>query len=261
MQTKKIQKGKKEITLKKIQSDMEKIAYSSGAGMQKVYLSIIDYMAGFFDVSGTPVFGWSFNNEQNKLFHKLMIDILFVFEDKMNDVEWYDLFGDFFMQYLGDKDNRGQCFTPAGLADLCSMMLLKDQLNEGNRNNCGLFGKRYIIDDPTCGSGRLLLASATYMMQKHREYVYAIGEDIDATCVKQTAINLAIHGYYGEVVCHNTIKDPDSIRFGYIINESLFINNRQGLPSLRYSDDPNDFVVLNFWNQKRNNVEKYPNRQ
>ena len=81
--------------------------------------------------------------------------------------------------------------------------------------------------------------------------MYAIGEDIDAICVKQTAVNLAIHGYYGEVVCHDTLKEPDTVRFGYIINEGLFLFGRRGLPNVRYSCNTDDFISPKLWQRMK----------
>ena len=230
---------------------MQNFAYSSGEGIQMVYTSLIDYMAGFLDWSGTPVSGWKFDKEQNMQFHKMMLNALTVFEVRMEGSEWYDIFGDFFMQYLGDKDKRGQCFTPECVSDLCAKMLMKDNLEGVEKNDCGLFGERYIVNDMACGSGRLLLSASSYMEKRRNEYVYAIGEDIDSVCVKQTAINLAIHGYYGEVICHDTIKEPDSIRFGYIVNEGLMLTGRKGLPNLRYSVKPDDFILTKYWKSRK----------
>ena len=50
---------------------MQNFAYSSGEGIQMVYTSLIDYMAGFLDWSGTPVSGWKFDKEQNMQFQFL----------------------------------------------------------------------------------------------------------------------------------------------------------------------------------------------
>jgi type I restriction enzyme M protein len=150
---------------------------------------------------------------------------------------WCDPFGDIFMQYLANKDLRGQCFTPDGVANLCARILDT------------FVGIKQVINDPACGSGRMLLAAAK-LAEKRGEHIYVIGEDIDSVCVKQTAINLALHGIYGEVVCHDTLKDPDGIRFGYIVNELIY-PDRLGRPSLRFSKDAGDFVCTKFWRCKR----------
>ena len=206
---------------------IEKFAYSNGFSTQTIYTSLLDYIAGFLDWKGHKVDGWTYTQ----------------------------LFGDLFMQHIGDKKNLGQCFTPEAVADVCSMSMLKEGKIEAPLMQCGVFGTKHVLNDPTCGSGRLMLSAAYFFQKKYEQFPYVICEDIDSTCCKQTAINLALHGFYGEVVCHNTIKEPDSLRFGYIVNEGLF-PSRDGLPTLRYSTDPTRFVCIRFWNARRHNQTK-----
>ena len=59
---------------------------------------------------------------------------------------------------------------------------------------------RRTVNDPCCGSGRMLLAAAE--LQPHWHF---IGQDVDVRCVRMTAINLALRNIYGHVVCGNTL--------------------------------------------------------
>lgn len=74
-------------------------------------------------------------------------------------------------------------------------------------------GKR--ISDPTCGSGRNLLAFHV----KHLGN-YMVGEDIDRTCAMMTVCNFILHGVQGEVVWHNTLIHDDYYG-GWKVNEHL----------------------------------------
>ncbi len=68
-----------------------------------------------------------------------------------------------------------------------------------------------VLKDPSCGSGRMLLASAFEIGNRH----YYYGIDIDSTCVKMAAINLFLNGIFkGEVMCADALN-PDDFRCSY----------------------------------------------
>jgi hypothetical protein len=56
------------------------------------------------------------------------------------------------------------------------------------------------VQDPCCGSGRMLLAAA--QINRHWEFV---GQDVDLRCVRMTALNLAFRNLYGYVIWGNTL--------------------------------------------------------
>jgi ribosomal protein L11 methylase PrmA len=67
------------------------------------------------------------------------------------------------------------------------------------------------ILDPSCGSGRMLLA-ANKVNGPMQEYY---GVDIDETCVKMAAINLFLNGvFHGEVMCADALL-PGDFRVSY----------------------------------------------
>ena len=73
------------------------------------------------------------------------------------------------------------------------------------------------------------------------ESPYFIGEDLDLTCCKMTAINMCAHGIPGEVICHNTLSEPDTVKNGFIINEHLMF---MPIPSIRITNNKNLFVLF-----------------
>lgn len=106
---------------------------------------------------------------------------------------------------------------------------------------CKGFGIRPKIGDPTCGSARMLLAIHAEHVNSKKKLPYLIGEDIDFICCKMSAVNLAVHGCYGEIICHDSLHAPKSLNVGYIINEGLY-PSRFGLPTIRTTTDKSQFV-------------------
>ncbi|OYP28463.1 N-6 DNA methylase [Rhodopirellula sp. MGV] len=100
-----------------------------------------------------------------------------------------DILGDIFTGGI-TYGERGQFFTPDGVAQLMADLTLSDNDNKERRT----------INDPACGSGRFLLAVA----KKHRNCEF-IGQDVDHRCAQMTAINLGLNGLYGWAVWQNTL--------------------------------------------------------
>ncbi len=61
-------------------------------------------------------------------------------------------------------------------------------------------GRRPSVNDPCCGSGRMLLAAA----EQNRGFEFS-GFDVDLRCVFMTAINLGLRNLRGYVVHANTL--------------------------------------------------------
>ena len=96
-----------------------------------------------------------------------------------------DILGDVFEGAVSFGEH-GQFFTPE---ELCRMMA--QMTDDGGGES---------VNDPACGSGRLLLAAAR--INPRRLFV---GCDVDERCVKMAAINLALNGLRGRVVLGNTL--------------------------------------------------------
>ena len=82
---------------------------------------------------------------------------------------------------------------------------------------------------------------------------YLIAEDLDETCCKMCAVNIALHGWFGEVVCHDTLCEPDKVRRGWIINETMY-PFRTNVPSVRRCDDHRRFISVSLFAQKKQEV-------
>lgn len=135
---------------------------------------------------------------------------------------WFDAFGFVYEDMIAGKfrrSNSGQFFTPPSICDLMT------DINAPKEQR--IVGKT--ISDPTCGSGRNLLAF-------HAKHVgnYYVAEDIDRTCCMMTVCNFIIHGVEGEVIWHNTLQ-PDTFYGGWKTNEQLnsLFSKYRGIPHVR----------------------------
>lgn len=217
----------------------------SGERLDAIYYSLIDFIAGYLDWTGHPVLGWKHSKEENMKFQEMMMIAFECISEGIEERGWCDIFGDIFMAYLARKDSLGQCFTPDAMCNVVARDLLSG-VDKPQKGPCGSFGEKITISEPSCGSGRLALALGHLIVERFNEYPYIVCEDIDPVCVRQTAINLAVHGMYGEVMCHDTLSEPAHVRFGYIVNEGLY-PSREGLPTLRFSENPKHFIGAQRW--------------
>lgn len=135
------------------------------------------------------------------LFPKLFARLIIEMEERVNDTMGNDVLGEYYELNFCRK-NSGQFFTPM---HVCHFMA---------HSICGGMGemeetKRIL--DPTCGSGRMLLAGAKSIGKQHEFY----GIDLDHTCACMTALNLFLNGiFHSEVMCADALF-PDNFRISY----------------------------------------------
>ena len=78
--------------LKELHNDMQTFAQRNGVDIYKVYTSLVDYIAGWMDVTGKPVEGWTFTAEQNKCFHSMLRKVIQAAGTAMIADSWRDPF-------------------------------------------------------------------------------------------------------------------------------------------------------------------------
>lgn len=227
--------------MKELLKLMESFARQTGKDTKQVMNDLLSYIIGFFDPEGNPVQGWRYTKEQNAQFHSMMQAYFDGMKEKLNMREWYDAWGDLFMELTPKGGARGQFFTPT---DLCDMMVdATIDTDAEPKSLCGAFGRRVLVNDPAAGSSRNLLSAHARFVRDGKRKPYLVAEDIDIMCCKMSAVNMMAHGCYGEVVCHNTLTDPKGLLFGYIINEGMF-PMQPGVPTIRVKKEPECFVSL-----------------
>ena len=219
---------------------IEQLSRRSGYAVGDILNHVIDWMIGFFDPQGLPVPGWRLKKEFTIDIMAISAKVMDIACRRIDSAGWYDAFGDLFMFTQGDKKGLGQCFTPSSVCDMMSEMALQC---EPKKTYCTTFGMCYTINDPTCGSGRWLLSAAAKLRREYGRKIYCVGSDIDSRCCKITAINLMLHGFYGEVIRHDTLMDPNGVDEGYIINEGQY-PLYPGLPTIRRTCDKSQFYSV-----------------
>lgn len=152
----------------------------------------------------------SYERQDLDRFNALFQEFLLVMKRGIHEHKWYDALGTYY-QVLSSNSKKscmGQFFTPESV---CSMMAQMTPI-EGEGN---------FVNDPTCGSGRTLLAA-------HCLYPGNIffGEDLDPMCCKMATINMLIHGVRGEVVNMDSLS-RESFRAGWRVNRWLHLS---GIP-------------------------------
>lgn len=216
-------------------------SYRNGKDRKQVFSDLLKYIIGFFSVEREPDPSWKYTKEQNNEFHKMMKQYLSVMTEKLKTCEWYDAWGDLFMELTPKGGYKGQFFTPT---DICNLMAESGvSTNTEPTKICGAFGKRVTISDPAAGSSRNLLAAHVLFVRDNKRKPFLVAEDVDIDCCRMSAINLMVHGCYGEVICHNTLTEPKELLFGYIVNEGMY-PMQPGMPTIRKRTEPEYFVSL-----------------
>ena len=195
----------------------------------QVFSDYVDMTLNFF--KDTEMIDNSFLDrysiEEKQLFNSMFQEMIKIFDKKItNDTSWYDFFGNLYMELSSQSKAAwfGQFFTPVTVVEAIVML----------QGYSDMRGKGVRISDPTCGSGRFLLA---FHAKNPGNYCYA--EDLDPICAKMSAINMMMHGCEGEVVCHNSLE-PETWTFGYKINPHLRIT---GLPSIANLNKEDSFIM------------------
>lgn len=117
-----------------------------------------------------------------------MLDMFSIAAD--NDGEgFYDVLGDLFMDLVSHGRN-GQFFTPTPVCEMMAAINLGDAPQDGQT-----------VCDPTCGSGRTLLAAA----KRNRKMIF-YGADIDLNCCRMTVLNMLLNTMEGEVAWMDTLR-------------------------------------------------------
>lgn len=190
-------------------------AYTNGYEPMSVFNDFLRYVIYGFSPGAPPIKDWKYTRQQNRIFMELLTEWIQLMQRELQVHEWYDAFGDLFMAISSRSGQQanGQFFTPAHICDLMVGCTETDEKPVGKR-----------INDPTCGSGRFLLA---YHVRNLGNYLVA--EDISRTCCLMTVCNMLIHGCVGEVILHDSLQ-PEGFKDGWFVNPSLTMT---GIPTIR----------------------------
>ena len=232
-------------TLATLHTEIDRYCRRFGYDHASAFEQLLNLMVHWLEIEDkSPHVMPQIGNEAAQALVTLMRIFFSALHTELATRKWVDLFGDYFMEYGANKKDRGQCFTPDCVCDVMARLSLS--INGGTdfdsmRHYVPGFGRKVVVNDCACGSGRLLLAAGTtYRHTTHKNDVYLVASDIDDRCCKQTAINILVHGFYGEVACMDTLMGESTFSHGWIVNQGLY-PIPFGLPSLTYTTDKSKF--------------------
>lgn len=194
------------------------LGFSSECGRNPmtVFEDFLAYVLHGFSPGAPPLKSWKYKRNQNAEFMRMFYEWLSMMKSALDGgKEWYDALGELYMAFTskGGRSAQGQFFTPPPVCDLMAACTANNGSQQGAR-----------VSDPTCGSGRLLLAYHVRNLG-----CYLVGEDIDRTCCMMSVCNMLVHGCVGEVVWHDSLR-PGTFSGGWYVNPFL---TRTGIPSIR----------------------------
>jgi type I restriction enzyme M protein len=135
-----------------------------------------------------------------------------------------DPLGELYMQAISNGHN-GQYFTPTQICEMMATMNIGDDSYPGQT-----------VADPTCGSGRMLLAAA-----KINRHMCFYGADLDITCCKMSLVNMMLHSLTGEIAHMNTLSN-DFYR-GYK-TDTVLVNGYYMPYFLEFTDAEQSYILL-----------------
>lgn len=253
--------------IREMESLMRQMCQRKGYDLDTAFKGLLDYLLWLFDPDGRKPDGWRFDADDSEMFRQMSEAWALTMERELRAGQWYDAFGDLYMALHPGGGGKGQFFTPPSVAQVTAHAALDGLDLHEAKGAKTTFGHRITINDPAAGSSRMLLAGAVIFRQMQHDQLgydaikqaahrpYLVAEDLDYNCVKMSAINMAIHGCFGECVCHDSLCEPGEVRLGYIINEAMW-PFPTGIPSIRRYTDPRRFVVTRLWQQRKQQHEK-----
>lgn len=157
----------------------------------------------YYEDEYLQVIGKYKDSELRHEFPKAFACLIIEMEERL-DSDWgNDVLGDFFEHNISNGRN-GQFFSPYPVCQFMASITHTDKENDQTTES----DKPLRILDPTCGSGRMLLAAHQLNGNQHHYY----GIDIDRMCVKMTALNLFLNGIWNsEVMCANALSPNDFV--------------------------------------------------
>ncbi len=147
-----------------------------------------------------------------------------------------DLFGEIFNELNLLNKNIGQNFTKSGVQKVLSQITLDNCEIEIEQNGY------FVMNEPTCGSGSLVIAMAEALLSKgfsptHNMCVYAT--DVDWRCAMMTYIQLSYLGIPAVVARADCLKVEEYDRFytpAYIVDNWVW-KQKLGMTDAICTDD------------------------
>lgn len=138
-----------------------------------------------------------YSKNEVDIFPQLASELIKIF---LNCHEIEDVLGEVFEQIGASSKLNSQFFTPNHIAGFMSACIIdKEEIKQ----------KEFVtVNDPTCGSGVMLLAFARKLKEADIDYsnkIFVEAQDIDFVCCCMTYIQLSVYGIPGRVMWGDTL--------------------------------------------------------
>ena len=118
------EKDDKDLRTRDFVKEMETYARQNGYSRDTALDQLIFVMTAFFSFDRKDrQADAAILQHYNELF-RLMAVFFLTLRNELEGHEWYDLFGDYFMEVAANVKGFGQCFTPDCVCDLMSRLLM-----------------------------------------------------------------------------------------------------------------------------------------
>lgn len=133
-----------------------------------------------------------------------------------------DILGQIYMEIGMSDKYKGQFFTPEAVCDFMTKINISPNSAKQAIEEKGYFS----INDPACGSGRLLFSAVDYLEQNDipKNKIYVEGSDISLLCSCMTYIVLSLKGSSGIVKHQDTLTNESWNIFytpAFVFNQEL----------------------------------------
>ena len=184
--------------LNTLANQLNKLAYTND--INRIFDDWLRFIIHGFCTNEPPLKDWHYTESDHLHFYDMLCEWIHIVNAQIPKQSngWYDAFGSLYEGCIagrGRRDSKGQFFTPEPICDFMAMV-------QGNPDGKPMQGKT--VNDPACGSGRILLAFNSLFPGNS-----LVAEDIDHTCCMMTVCNFLVHGCVGEVIWHDSL-DPNS---------------------------------------------------
>lgn len=134
-----------------------------------------------------------YTKDELELFGQLLGGLVMELEEYPRDV-----LGELFGELEVYNKHLGQFFTPFSIAQLCSAILSPSFDRKS--------GEVIKINEPTCGSGGMLIATWLNIKPEDRAWTHMIAQDLDYRCFCMCYIQLSLMGISAEVWHGDTLR-------------------------------------------------------
>lgn len=122
-----------------------------------------------------------------------------------------DILGELFEEFGLSSKDKGQFFTPISVCDLMASITFDEEKVKSIIKEKGFFS----INDPACGSGRMLISSLKKLQDIgiYNNNLFFEGDDISLFCTCMTYINLSLLGVNAVVKNKDTLANKINMVF------------------------------------------------